>query len=235
MTLLIKALLRGRFLFLIPVLLVLTLTGCQTTSGQLAALEDAWKLSFTSDKLDTSKLPKQYEYLLVHGGVKPTLMGLGKRTVTQTTQGEAVDEFWFSVQGELLVLRNGRIHSVFGLPIEWRSNLSSPPNWQQTLSSSEAITWLRVRDEMPNYRFGIPDKISTLALASAPTLDNIATELAPKQSNNIKWVQDKIETSDHKGQLWLFKQVFAIEQNQMIYSEQCISSTYCLRILRIKH
>ena len=230
----IKALLRERFLLLLPFLLALSLTGCQTTSGQLGAIEDAWKLTFAPSKIDTSSLPKQYEYLLIHGGVKPTLMGLGKRTQTNTPQGLVEDEYWFSAQGELLVLRNGRIHTVFGLPVEWRSNQSSPPTWQQTIDSQQVTSWARVRDELPNYRFGISDKIHTTLLASPPKLDSIAIDLAPASNSQLQWIQDTIETSNDKGQRWVFKQVFAIERNLMVYSEQCISPKYCLRIQRVK-
>jgi hypothetical protein len=229
-----KALLRGRFLFLLSSPIVLLLSGCLATTGQLGAIEDAWKLASASTKVDTSKLPKRYEYLLIYAGGKPAIMGLGKRTQTSTPQGEVVDEFWFSTQGEMMIMRNGRIHTVFGMPPEWRNNQSSPPTWQQTLSAPQAISWLRVRDEMPNYRYGISDKIVTTALASPPPLDKIASELVPTQNPQIKWVQDSVETSNDKGQRWAFTQVFAIDQNQVVYSEQCISPVYCLQIQRVK-
>jgi hypothetical protein len=161
-------------------------------------------------------------------------MTLGKRTLTQTPQGETVDEFWFTRGGEMLHTRNGRIHAMFGLPVEWRNNQSTPPTWQDTLSRSEASSWLRVRDEMPNYRYGVSDKITTIALAGPPKLDKLALELAPTPNTQIRWVQDKVETSNNKGQRWEFTQVFAIDQNKVVYSEQCISPVFCFQIQRVK-
>jgi hypothetical protein len=229
-----KALLRERFLFLLASPLVLLLTGCLKTTGQLAVFEDAWRLAFASNKVDTSKLSKQFEYLLLYVSGSPAVMTLGKRTLTKSPQGDIVDEFWFTRDGEMLHTRNGRIHAMFGLPIEWRNNQSTPPTWQETLSRTEATSWLRVRDEMPNYRYGISDKITTTALASPPKLDKIALELAPAQNPQIKWVQDKVETSTNTGQRWEFTQVFAIDQNQVVYSEQCLSPVFCFQIQRVK-
>ena len=229
-----KALLRERFLFLLASPLVLLLTGCLTTTGQLAVFEDAWKMAFASNKVDTSKFPKQFEYLLLYIRGKPAVMTLGKRTLTKTPQGEIVDEFWFTPDGEMLHTRDGRIHAMLGLPSEWRNNQSTPPRWQDTLARTEATSWLRVRDEMPNYRYGISDKITTKALASPPKLDKIALELVPTQNPQIKWVQDSVETTNNQGQRWEFTQVFAIDQNQVVYSEQCISPVFCFQIQRVK-
>jgi hypothetical protein len=191
-------------------------------------------MSFASNKVDTSKFPKQFEYFLIYIRGKPAVMTLGKRTLTKTPQGEIVDEFWFTPDGEMLHTRDGRIHAMLGLPVEWRNNQSTPPRWQDTLARTEATSWLRVRDEMPNYRYGISDKITTTALASPPKLDKIALELAPTQNPQIKWVQDSVETTNNQGQRWQFTQVFAIDQNQVVYSEQCISPVFCFQIQRVK-
>jgi hypothetical protein len=164
---------------------------------------------------------------------------LDRRINTSTPQGDVVDEYWYSADRELVVFRNGRIHTVFGMPTEWRANQSTPPSWQQVLGSSQVNAWTRVRQEMPNYRYNIQDKVSTQALSSPPALDNIAKDIAsnidPSIQANLKWVQDHIETTNSSGAHWSYKQVFAIDQNQVVYSEQCISATMCLRIRKLKH
>lgn len=235
---LVQALLRGRFLFLTCVSALL-LAGCQSLPPQLQGLQDAWAINFQSHRLALDKLPQDYEYVLVHAGLRPTLLALGQRITNNTPQGEVVDEYWYSADRELLVLRNGRIHTVFGMPIEWRANQSAPPSWQQVLGSSQATSWQRVRQEMPNYRHNIQDAISTQALGSAPALDGMATDfmsdMPPSDRAQLKWVQDRVATSNNLGAQWSFKQVFAIAQNQVVYSEQCIAPTLCLRIKKLKH
>jgi hypothetical protein len=234
---LVQALLRGRFLFL-TFLSALVLAGCQTLPPELAGLKDTWAINFQSYRIDVSKLPTSHEFAIVHAGVRPALVALGQRIKTNTPQGEVVDEYWYSSDRELLVLRNGRIHTVWGMPIEWRDNQSEPPSWQQVLSTSQVNSWQRVRQEMPNYRVGIQDAISTQVLNNPPTLDGFATELmsdiSPSVKANLKWVQDRIETTNNLGAHWSFTQVFAIDQNQVIYSEQCIAHNLCVRFKKLK-
>jgi hypothetical protein len=238
---LVQALLRGRFLFL-TCFSAFVLAGCQSLPPQFQGLKDTWDLKFQPHQISEellAKLPNNYEFLIVHAGLRPTLLVLDKRINTTTLQGDVIDEYWYSADRELVVLRNGRIHTVFGMPTEWRANQSTPPSWHQVLGSSKANAWTRTRQEMPNYRYNIQDKISTQALSSPPALDNIAKEITssidPNVQANLKWVQDSIETTNNSGAHWSYTQVFAVDQNQVVYSEQCISATMCLRIRKLKY
>jgi hypothetical protein len=123
---------------------------------------------------------------------------------------------------------------VFGLPTEWRDNRSAPPAWSSFETQAATQRWVRTRDEMPNYRYGLQDQIVTTALADPPKLEAKALELSPPKGPQVRWVEDQVKTSKADGTPWVFTQRFALENQQVVYSEQCISPTLCFRFRKIK-
>jgi hypothetical protein len=170
-----------------------------------------------------------HEYLLAEINGRQVILVLGQRKTTPSPNGDVVDEHWYSASREMMHLRNGRLHVIMGMHTEWRDNRSTPPAWSALQAQGQAAQWLRTRDEMPYYRFGIQDSIRTQALAHAP----IAVPAGlPTQGHDIRWAQDHIETTTPKGHRWVYTQNFALAANQVIYSEQCISPELCLRLQR---
>jgi hypothetical protein len=201
--------------------------------------QSTWNLvtqnnKFSLDQVSPDKLPKGYEFAIINVDGHYNMAFLGKRVKSSSSQGEIVDEYWYSPTGEMIQLRNERLHLVFGLPTEWRNNQSAAPQWPDVLSKTSESRWVRTRDEMPNYRYGVQDSIVTRALTAPPNLDSKAKEIAPTSSESVRWVQDQIETTAANGNRWAFQQLFALEQNRVVYSEQCVSSTFCLRIRKLK-
>jgi hypothetical protein len=235
----IKTLLLGRFLFLCLLFSSLLLAGCQTTPPQLQMVKDAWNASigakpFSIDQLPIDQLQKGYEYAFINSANTPAVMVLGERIKGTTPSGEYTDEYWYSATGELIVLRDGRFHTMFGLPTEWRDNRSAPPAWSSFESQAATQRWVRTRDEMPHYRYGLQDQITTTVLPEPPKLEAKALELSPPKGPQVRWVEDQVKTSNADGTPWAFTQRFALENKQVVYSEQCISPTLCFRFRKIK-
>lgn len=166
-----------------------------------------------------------HEYILIEVNGRHTGAVLGQRTVTEAPLGQVVDEHWYSAGRELIHLRNGRLHTVWGMPTEWRGQRSSPPSWPDV--QTQALRWSRQRDEMPHYRFGVTDSIQSQASTAVPT-SAPASLLRP--GLRVRWVQDRVESTTAQGQAWAYVQHFALIQDRVVYSEQCIAPQLCLRI-----
>jgi hypothetical protein len=216
---------------LVPLLAaLLCLAGCQPLLKQFGATGEMLDYAITpSKKPQLGPLLPGHEYLMVEVNGRQVILALGQRKTTPSPNGDVVDEYWYSASREMMHLRNGRLHVIMGMHTEWRDNRSTPPAWSALQAQGEAAQWLRTRDEMPYYRFGIQDRIRTQALAHAPIA---APAGLPTQGNAIVWAQDHIETTTPKGHRWVYTQNFALAANQVIYSEQCISPELCLRLQR---
>jgi hypothetical protein len=225
-----QTLLRGRFLLLPFLAALLCIAGCQPLLKQFGATGETLGYAITpSKKPQFGPLLPGYEYLLAEINGRQVILVLGQRKTTPSPNGDVVDEHWYSASREMMHLRNGRLHVIMGMHTEWRDNRSTPPAWSALQAQGQAAQWLRTRDEMPYYRFGIQDSIRTQALAHAP----IAVPAGlPTQGHDIRWAQDHIETTTPKGHRWVYTQNFALAANQVIYSEQCISPELCLRLQR---
>jgi hypothetical protein len=164
-----------------------------------------------------------YDYLLIDVQGRQAVMALGKRQMATTPDGDVTDEYWYSGDKEMLHLRNGRIQKLLGTPTEWRDSRGQPPAWANLQAGQAASPWLRERDEMPHFRYGIQDRINTQAVATAPAGRSLANQ-------PVQWVQDSVVTTDPQGQRWAFEQHFALQNNRVVYSEQCISPQLCLRL-----
>jgi hypothetical protein len=50
----------------------------------------------------------------------------------------------------------------------------------------------------------------------------------------VLWVQDQVKATKPDGTPWTYTQRFALENKQVVYSEQCISPALCFRFRKIK-
>ena len=75
------------------------------------------------------------------------------------------------------------------------------------------------------HRFGLEEKISTRQLTEveAPVVPGI-------EKHGLVWFQDEVQAKDIQGQAVTYRQLFALRNKQLIYSEQCISEMMCMRI-----
>lgn len=171
-----------------------------------------------------AQLNPDYRYLHVTlAGAKPALLVLGY--VDAHPQGEI--EVWYSAQGEVLRLQNGRLVGAAGLPVEWRrvAYPQTPPAWQAV--PSEGARFTSVRDEQPGYQLG---KVEQVLLTPLPKPPLAMSEPALATAT---WFQESY--SDARGptrpDAW-----FALGKHggttTIVYSRQCLSASVCLYLQR---
>ena len=170
------------------------------------------------------KLNPNYRYLhATLSGGKPALLVLGY--LDAHPQGEI--EVWYSAQGEVLRLQNGRLVGATGLPVEWRrvSYSQTPPAWQSVPSAGTRFT--SARDEQPGYRLGLVEQVVLTPLPTPPL------KLSDPVFANVAWFQESY--TDARGptrpDAW-----FALGQHggqhTVVYSHQCLSASVCLTLQR---
>lgn len=168
-------------------------------------------------------LPSGFSYLALELDGRSAVMALGTRRVEGVAPFEDVTESWYNGQGEMLVLRNGRIHLAIGLAQEWRNNQSKPPQWRDVAASDFAIAWPRQLDRMPGYRFDVPEQITTRRI---PTPKDAPKAVPP----SAQWFADEVRSQTRQTRPWQFTQRFAVVDQRVVYSEQCVSETVCLKL-----
>jgi hypothetical protein len=97
-------------------------------------------------------------------------------------------EVWYSAGRQVLRLERGRLASTAGLPVDWRAvNNSPPPAWSSALAGH--VFYMRVRDEVPDYRFGIVERV--VMRAAQPPAAAWANALAGRP--NVTWFTEEAE------------------------------------------
>jgi len=169
------------------------------------------------------ELPVGFEYLAVEYKSRASVMALGSREVVGEQAWATTTERWYNAQGEMLVLKNGRIDQAVGMTQEWRRQESHPPSWQNLSRQTDREHWTRELDLMPGYRMGQIDHIVT---GKIPT----PTGSFAGVPSNAQWFADEISSTHRSGLPWVFTQRFAVVDNQVVYSEQCLSENVCLKL-----
>jgi len=164
-----------------------------------------------------------FEYLAVSLDGRASVMALGERRVYGRGESRHVHEHWYTGQGEMLYLVDGRIQQVLGFTHEWRGQTSMPPIWDAVLSNSREISWRRVLDVMPGYRYNLIDTVTTYK-TTAPQ------RLPDGVSPQAQWVADLVNSKDDDGLEWWYLQKFAVLNSRVVYSEQCIDKALCLKM-----
>jgi hypothetical protein len=206
-------------------LALLGLSACASKSMLTEVLSAVFvdKLPFqTPQPLDASLNPA-YRYLHVTlAGAKPALLVLGY--VDTHPQGEI--EVWYSAQGEVLRLQNGRLVGAAGLPVEWRRVVypQTPPAWHAVPPAGARFTSLR--DEQPGYRLGLVEQVFLTPLPKSPLLPNPAFAKAA-------WFQESyIDVHGaSRPDAWFALGRYG-DQNTIVYSRQCLSASVCLNLQR---
>lgn len=191
--------------------------GCQSSNPGYATLKAL--ISPTAAQFDAS-----YDYISIQSDTSNGRMILGYRQL----QEHKLIEHWYTGAGEMIETVDGRLHKALGTTSEIRRNTSQAPSWQTVSESRIPVTWERQLDIMPGYRFGLVEQISTRQLTEVeiPVVPGI-------EQRGLVWFQDEVQTKDIQGQTETYRQLFAVKNNQLIYSEQCISEKLCMRIQSI--
>lgn len=205
------------------IFLAALLCACQGMNPSL----DTARVMFPSGELTANYQPG-VEYLQVGHAGRKTAMALGWRT----TAGPLVHEYWYSGQREMLHLLNGRVFGVMGMTQELRAQVPAnppAPSWQaiaeatQSKASGGALVWSRTRDVQPGYRYGVVEYIT-----SRQTQPTQAQQALTGQA--AVWFEDQVESKAKGGQTWRYTEQFAVVNNRVVYSLQCVGPDLCLRL-----
>ncbi|NQW93178.1 MAG: YjbF family lipoprotein [Polaromonas sp.] len=184
-------------------------------------------LGNSADSTLTAKLNPALRYLRVQAqGQTSALLVLGY--VDPDPQGDI--EVWYSSAREVIKLQNGRIVSTTGLETNWRAVRFSvaPPAWSD--AAEVGGTYMRLRDQMPGHRYALSDRLQLKPLAGVPNVQ-LPASLPHEQAITYRWFS---ETALNAGNASLPTSLFAWAayrgQPTVVYSQQCLSATFCLTL-----
>lgn len=161
-------------------------------------------------------------------GHAPGLLVLGY--VDPHPQGEI--EVWYSAAHEVIKTQNGRVVATAGLETDWAAVRfpGSTPAWTQVDPSG--ATYRRVRDEMPGYKFELTDQLTLTPWAGLPAIA-LPTSLSSAQARAYRWFYEAPLASNGRA---LAPSWYAWGRHlgvaTVVYSEQCLSPTLCLKLQR---
>lgn len=129
---------------------------------------------------------------------------------------------WYSADGAVLRLRDGRLVGLTGSPVEWRSIQlpSDLPTWQDT---KVPYRYTRVRDQMPGYQLGVKDDMH-IRMVSAPASKNVA--LKGLDASTLTWFEES--EAHHQVQPALVATQSVDNKTQAVYGQQCLTDKFCL-------
>lgn len=199
---------------------LLALTGCVQTPVSQTLVE-----AFGSGKnsnVDAIKLNPNLKYLRVTVRDRSVLMVLGY--LDNTPQGTI--ETWYSSEGEVLSLLNGRVLSTNGLELDWRNvKYRLLPAWSEMsgLNNNTAqVEFTRTHDQMPAYKFGVSEVVNLYGV-SPPSNSN----LAGLPANQLQWYEEKVKGTSHSLPSARYGLSTKNGQTVVVYGEQCFSSELC--------
>jgi len=135
-------------------------------------------------------------------------------------------EVWYSGEREVLRLLDGRLVGATGLATEWRSvTLPELPGWSDLAMSKQSLAWVRTRDVMPGYRYGIRDSLE-LSVITTPA----KSALQGIDSEKLIWFEERV-VGKMPNNLALRPARYAVEMRidgaVVVYGEQCIAADTC--------
>ena len=205
--------------------LVAALPGCAPSTN---AVFQSLQYAVQSDSTIAGvRLNPNLRYLRVTIEGRTVLLALG--FVEQDSRGPI--EVWYSAQREVLRLQNGRMVGAIGLTTEWR-NVVVPEllPWPALARVEGQTHWMRVRDVMPGYRFGVRD---TLALqVAAPPPKSALRDIDPQ---SLTWFEERTEPQASGGRpaperslpVARYAVSFRNSAGTAIYGEQCLKADLC--------
>lgn len=199
------------------------LAGCSSIN---TGVTDTLRSFFVSPpQPDSRKLDKRFAYLRVTIGKRVNFLALG---MVEPHPAGGI-EVWYSANGEILRLQNGRLLSITGTFDEWRgSKVESPlPTWRELVALPQPLTWRRSRDLMPGYRFGVRDTLKVSRIQ--PPSNSVLQTLDP---GKLTWFEEVIINSSDAVERTIPPTRYAVDLNSgnglVVYAEQCISREMCI-------
>ncbi len=205
----------SRFALYFAVLFIAACTSGNIGLSTISEITDNGEAAVDSRVLDPS-----LEYLRVVTQGRVVLLVLGY--VDRDPQGNV--ESWYSAKGEVIKLQRGRIVGTVGLATDWRAvRLPVIPHWRDI--PVDGFDYMRERDEMPGYRFGIGDRIR-VRQTKVPD-DSTLKKIAPE---SLAWfeeiVVEPLAKTDTRPDRFAVQSM--LDGDTVIYAEQCITPDLCI-------
>lgn len=198
---------------LAPALIALTACGHTPVTRTLA---DAFGKGAGAEQL---ALQANFSYLKVTAHGRDALMVLGY--VDSHPMGAV--ETWFSSQGEVLRLQNGRILSTAGLELNWQAvRYKGLPDWRTIVAKSK-LAFTRERDEMPGYRFDLVDRVELYAVPAPKNAHLVGVD-----PTTLLWFEERVQSA--LGSLPTARYGLRLEAGEprVVYGEQCFTDRFCM-------
>ena len=197
-----------------------------------AAVQTMQKAVQRDTGADRARLNPNFSYLRITLGGRVAFLALGG--VDPHPDGPV--EVWYSALREVVRTQNGRIVGVTGFKTEWRNVLvAGAPSWGTASQAQQFLQWVRVRDVMPGYRYGVRDELA-LSVVTAP----VRSELKDVDPRALTWFEERMRSDvGHLASLMpggvgenpLPAARYAVDlrggKETVIYGEQCIAPDIC--------
>lgn len=201
-------------------LLALSLAGCAAldASPVWQSLRQIVPPPTAPEKAD---FPPPYRYLRLE--IDGRVIFLASDTPQADQPGATVT--WYSAGREVLRLREGRLVAAVGMREEWRVvSLPELPQWAVLVDREVPLRWVRQRDVMPGYRFGVEDALVLQKVA--PPQASALKGLAP---GALVWFEERFVHAESPEALPVAR--YAVQRDggtaRVVYGEQCVSLTVC--------
>jgi hypothetical protein len=142
-------------------------------------------------------------------------------------------EVWYSANQETLRTQNGRVVGSSGMLPAWRAVTfaPAPPAWTEV--PAQGASYVRQRDEMPGYRFGIVEQLQLSTWPGLPPVQPSDT-LPLIKAGEYQWYRESATVVAGQAGAALPDAWFAWGKHRgietIVYSEQCLSPDFCLKL-----
>lgn len=209
------------------ILLTVMLSACASSSNPV--VRTLQNIVGHDENDASSRLNPDFSYLRVIADGRVVYLALGY--VDTDPHGHI--EVWYSAEREVLRLQNGRIIGATGLPVEWRSvSLPVLPSWSAIARAEQPVRWLRSRDVMPGYRFGMKEEMVVRSISPPRRSD-----LQGMDSRSLAWFEEQAIPENAAGNSGYFLDKslppaqYAVDfhngKETVVYGEQCLASDLC--------
>ncbi len=171
--------------------------------------------------VDSAQLDSRFHYLRLTVNGRVILLASG------TLHIDDIDAMsvWYSADREVLRFQNGRLLAAVGATSEWRKvRLPALPTWSELAKNSKPLSWTRIRDAMPGYRYDVADDLILQRIA-APN----DSELQAIEPSSLVWFEERMVHTSDSDVLPAARYAVAISKTneRVVYGEQCVSKDLC--------
>jgi hypothetical protein len=209
---------RAQFFLCTAAVSPLLLTACSTTAWSgLETLAQA----FWGDSADIEHQPldPKLTYLRVQVGQQVGLMV----QANDIAAAQADHSRWYSVDGVVLRLMQGRIQAVNEGGRSWTAVEPNRVDWR-AVASGQVQRWREVSDQRPGYRFGLArDRELRVARATPPAH---VLEASRHVTAPVTWFEER-NAQGQPQSAWYAVDV-AQQPARVIYGQTCLQAQWCV-------